>query len=326
MKSRREALDIPELQQPAADTNAGLWLDKGLSDPDEKGGRQAHIEQLSAIRVTEEYRRFYERWKKAVQELGPFTQTAEAAVVGRMIVGLGAESVLETAIALHRTYGMPYIPGSSLKGLVAATAHQQLADPEWHKSTDQGKIGAWHRLLFGDQESSGYVTFHDALWIPEGTALPLDPDVMTVHHPNYYQGKDNAPAADWDSPNPVAFVTAHGRFLLALTGPQEWAEKAMEILKIALEDYGAGAKTAAGYGRMQVTIKAAPAKVNWEPMIKGVNAGNAGNLVPRVLQAVQGEERSRAAKAIIESMGGRRFLRSYKDKNWAKLLIEAAGE
>jgi CRISPR-associated protein Cmr6 len=288
-------------------------------------GHPAHLLQLTEIQVPEEYRRFFVRWRRAVEDLGPSTRTAEARVLGRMVAGLGAESVLETSIALHRTYGVPYIPGSSLKGLAAAAAHQCLADPAWRKAAKGAEIGAFHRVLFGDQESSGEVTFHDALWIPEGTTLPLDLDVMTVHHPDYYQGKDNAPAADWDSPTPVAFLTAHGRYLLAVTGPQEWAETAMAILKIAVEENGAGAKTAAGYGRMQLVIKGPPDKAPWEQMIKGMNPGNAGNVVPRVFQLVQGEELRRAAKAMIETMG-HKVLKNHKDKEWAKQLFAAAGE
>jgi len=324
--SRRNVLSVPELEHAAAGTHAGLWLDKGLPNVDDKGpGRQALLEELSKIPVTDDYKRFYQRWRSAVEALGPSTRTEVATVLGRLVAGLGAESVLETSIALHRTYGVPYIPGSSLKGLAAAAAHQCLADPAWRKPAKGVEIGAFHRILFGDQESSGEVTFHDALWIPEGPTLPLDLDVMTVHHPKYYQGTDNAPAADWDSPTPVAFLTAHGRYLLAVTGPKEWADTAMEILKIAVEENGAGAKTAAGYGRMQLEVKKVPEKVNWEPMIKGLNAGNAGTVVPRVFQVVHGEERLRAAKEMIETVG-RRTLRAHRDKEWAKLLIAAVGE
>jgi len=35
----------------------------------------------------------------------------------RLVVGLGDESVYETSIRLHRNYGVPYIPGSALKGV-----------------------------------------------------------------------------------------------------------------------------------------------------------------------------------------------------------------
>ena len=35
-----------------------------------------------------------------------------------MVVGLGGESVYETSITLHHIYGIPYIPASSIKGVV----------------------------------------------------------------------------------------------------------------------------------------------------------------------------------------------------------------
>ena len=252
MSSRRQTL---ESLSPHASTNAGLWLEKGLPNVEEGGpGRQSLILGLEAtIRVPGDYSRYFQRWRDSIQRLEPCTQTAEATVQGRMAVGLGAESVLETSITLHRAYGVPFIPGSAQKGLAAAAAHKHLEDEEaWRKAPKDGKPGPAHRILFGDQESSGYVTFHDALWIPEGESLPLDLDVMTVHHPEYYRG-DDVPPADWDSPNPVAFVTAKGRYLLAVTGPdKQWTKTAMEILTEALQNDGIGAKTAVGYGRMSV--------------------------------------------------------------------------
>jgi CRISPR-associated protein Cmr6 len=309
--------------------NAALWLERYLTDVEAKGpGRQEHFDQLVArVVVPDDYRRFFERWRDSVQAFEPCTQTAEALVLGRMVVGLGAESVLETSIALHRTYGVPYIPGSALKGLAAAAAHKRLEDPAWRKIGDDGAIGPSHRSLFGDQESAGYVTFHDALWIPNGDKLPLDLDVMTVHHPDYYQGKNDAPPADWDNPNPVAFVSARGRYLLALTGLEEWVRVAMEILRDALEQDGIGAKTAAGYGRMSVPVKRAPEPINWEPMIQSLNFGDAGDRVPRILQQVAGAERLRAASAIIAKLGRKKLReQKHRDKDWVKQLFEAAGE
>lgn len=38
----------------------------------------------------------------------------------RLIVGLGNSSVYETSITLHHIYGIPYIPGSAIKGIVRA--------------------------------------------------------------------------------------------------------------------------------------------------------------------------------------------------------------
>jgi len=44
-----------------------------------------------------------------------------------LVVGLGAESVLETSLTLHRIYGYPIIPGSALKGLARTLALLELA-------------------------------------------------------------------------------------------------------------------------------------------------------------------------------------------------------
>lgn len=322
MGSRRQILGS---MKAAATTNAALWLEKGPENVEDKGpGRQSHFEQLAGIRVSEQYPRFFARWRSSLEALEPHTETVEATVLGRMVVGLGAESVLETAVALHRTYGVPYIPGSALKGLAAAAAHKHLENPDWRKVKDDGKMGESHQILFGNQESSGYVTFHDALWVPDGDRLPLDLDVMTVHHPEYYQGEESPPA-DWDSPNPVAFLSARGKYLLAVTGPEEWVGAAVDILKDALEKDGIGAKTAAGYGRMKVHRAPQPEPLKWEPMVPALNFGNAGDQVPFILGQLKGAELRKAAEAIIARLD-RRALRekNRRDKDWVKQLFAAA--
>ncbi len=326
MNGRRADL---ETFTPAPGTHAGLWLDQGLTDLVEGGlaKQRLYEELLGVATVPEDYRRFYQRWSKFVQTLEPCTRLAEATTLGRMVVGLGAESILETSITLHRTYGVPIIPGSALKGLAAAAAHKHLEDPDWQKIREDGTMGAFHRILFGDTESSGYVTFHDALWIPpEGEKnLLLDLDVMTVHHPDYYQ-QEGLPPADWDNPNPVAFLSARGHFLLAVTGPEDWATAALDILKDALAQDGIGAKTAAGYGRMSVAPRALPEKLKWEPIVASLNLGNVGSEVPRILGKLTGEERRRAVLAIIERFTRREVRRrAAEGKNWAKLVLEAEG-
>lgn len=339
METRRQDLQGIE---PDASTHAGLWLETGLRDVSEKGSaRQDHLlTVLGTIKVPREYVRFFKRWKSALETLEPCTRMVEAKVLGRMVVGLGAESILETSIALHRTYGVPYIPGSALKGLAAAAAHKFLVDDKWRKASGEKEIGESHRLMFGDTESSGYVTFHDALWIPEGTGLPLDLDVMTVHHPDYYQGKENVPPADWDSPNPVAFVSAQGRYLLAVTGFEEWVDAALEILAEALDRDGIGGKTAAGYGRMKVQLEkkpsssstasasrssSPPSKPSWEARVRSIGLNNADHEVPRLFKELTEEDRRAAAKAIIERLE-RRTLRKKQEKEWVRLVFEAAGE
>lgn len=252
-RARRQALAALE---PVPDTHAGLWLERYLPQFGVAGGNQAHLEAVLPLSAGgPAYARHFERWRATLESL-PGTLLARATVRGRMVVGLGSESVLETAVSLHRTYGVPFIPGSALKGLAAAAAHRRLADTQaWRRATAGQPAGDSHRILFGDTDDSGAVVFHDALWWPERQA-PLDLDVMTVHHPRYYRGEKEqgqpVPPADWDSPNPVAFVTARGDYLVAVTGPGDWAGAALAIIGGALAEDGVGAKTAAGYGRLDV--------------------------------------------------------------------------
>src|SRR5437764_15466243 len=124
MGSRREILDSVEA---SAGTNAGLWLEKGLREVEDKGpGRQALFEQLAGIGVPGDYPRFFQRWRSSLEALAPDAQTVEASVQGRMVVGLGSESVLEDSFGLDRIYVVPYIPGSALNGLSVAAAHESV--------------------------------------------------------------------------------------------------------------------------------------------------------------------------------------------------------
>jgi CRISPR-associated protein Cmr6 len=342
MNSRRASLNRLE---PVGTTHAGLWLDRFIDDVAEGGPeKQKHFESLfETVRVPAAYPVFFKRWRQSIKSLPPFTACAEAEVQGRMVVGLGAESVLETSVALHRAYGVPWIPGSALKGLAAAAAHRWLTDDKWRKPHKDQEIGAFHKLMFGDTTSSGYVTFHDALWIPDSEKLPLDLDVMTVHHPEYYGGK-NVPPAEWDSPNPVSFLTARGKYLLAVTGPQAWAETAMKILAQALAYDGVGAKTAAGYGRLKVAgyevpplasgqssdrsrtesrASSTPAAPSWSQEVKILNISNADQKVPQILDSLHGDDLKSAVAAIIKRLDRKALKEKHRrDKPWVKRLFE----
>ena len=76
---------------------------------------------------------------------------------------------------------------------------------------------------------------------------------MTPHYGDYYEGK--TPPGDWLSPNPIPFLTVADKqeFLFAVVpadpGHIACCKPAIELLQQALAELGAGAKTAAGYGR-----------------------------------------------------------------------------
>jgi CRISPR-associated protein Cmr6 len=234
-------------------TNAGLWLDKYIGDQDRNdvNARRNLVQQVAGISTPDVYGVFYRSWRETLAAVN--AQTAEAKVQARMAVGFGDESVLETSVQLHHTYGVPFVPGSALKGLAAAYTRKRLPAQDWGVTTPA------YRTLFGDTVEAGYVTFFDALYVPNSghQGRALHPDVLTVHHKAYYEGKPQPPA-DWDSPTPVPFLSATGRYLIAVGGQAEWAawtDAAFSILAAALAELGVGAKTSSGYGRLKVDQK-----------------------------------------------------------------------
>jgi CRISPR-associated protein Cmr6 len=167
----------------------------------------------------------------------------------RLVSGLGAAHPAETGFIWHRTLGIPYLPGSSLKGALRA----------WLTHWEKGESERIHEL-FGDTDTSGQgrLIIFDALPV---SPVKLDLDVMNSHYAPYYdhlRQRDvlqTNPPADYYSPNPVFFLTvAPGQvfeFMLAQTpglGTQEDLDEGVILLKEALSTIGVGAKTAVGYG------------------------------------------------------------------------------
>ncbi len=249
-------------------THAGLWLDRYLTDSNKKkNGKVAEVikEVTDKFEAPKGYQRAFERRKTALEELdggveGGVTRLLKLTFRGRVIVGIGEETVRETGIHLLRAWGMPVIPGSSLKGLCQATAHRSEVEgwkkPPLDASDEEGPESREHRLsrqLFGTVEAAGWVTFHDAWWEPTKKP-PLHLDVMTVHHPDYYTKGSHPSPAETDSPIPISFVSSTGTFLAALSGPPLWVDAAVRWLKKGLGEEGIGAKTAVGYGRGEVEV------------------------------------------------------------------------
>jgi hypothetical protein len=74
--------------------------------------------------------------------------------------------------------------------------------------------------------------------------------------PSYYGQLEGVEAGkrwpnDYDRPNPVGFISVKpgARLLVAVDGDPSWAGLAIELLIEAIGAWGAGGKTAAGYGR-----------------------------------------------------------------------------
>ena len=166
----------------------------------------------------------------------------------RWTAGLGRSSPVENGFNWHHSLGVPYLPGSSVKGMLRSWYET------WGGSADDAKALFGPRPGKGVDLTAGRLIVLDALPVPE---VKLVRDVMTPHYGPYYAGGDNPPApGDWYSPIPIPFLTlAPGQvfdFAILPRRPrdQDILDDVMAQLAAALEWIGAGAKTAVGYGRL----------------------------------------------------------------------------
>lgn len=148
--------------------------------------------------------------------------------------GLGNEHPLENGFSFLSPYGLPYLSGSSIKG-VLRQAVRELCSGEWGpsawstvkrypvcevKSTVQiSMVDLFFGLEGGDgqtQQFKGALSFWDSM--PEIRGDNLMVDVMTPHQTHYYQDKDSRKSDDKQgagsqsphdsgAPNPICFLT-----------------------------------------------------------------------------------------------------------------------
>jgi CRISPR-associated protein Cmr6 len=200
--------DVPKLTLPDHFGLAyGAWAPMG-----ERGAlgkvpdhwRDAWFDSLSGIKIPADYTQAFKHWH------GSFTSADRLAVFeldARLLLGHGNASATEVGLTVHRTWGVPFLPGSAIKGLLAHYVDATLG-PDWPRRApydggspeateraryqspafDERRIalgpGDVYRTIFGapdadDDEtarqkgrsagaSRGWVVFHDALCIPPG--------------------------------------------------------------------------------------------------------------------------------------------------------------
>ena len=234
-----------------SDGHAGLWFDKFCDHwridrgkwtmaADKSNPKLDWIKTLTTDKIGDK-----ERIQESASRLARLIERRAGCwdvftAAWRFVTGLGRSHPVENGFAWHPTLGTPYLPGSSMKGLVRAWAELD-ADPKPDCATVE-------RLL-GSPGNEGAICFLDAIPIQP---VQLDADVMTPHYGGW---TPDAPPGDWRSPTPIPFlVTAAETPLLFGFVPRgavssEDMDTVDRWLKEALAGSGAGAKTAVGYGR-----------------------------------------------------------------------------
>jgi CRISPR-associated protein Cmr6 len=191
---------------------------------------------------------------------------ADAMAQAPFVTGLGHEHPLENGFAFLTPYGLPYLPGSGVKGVLRAAARElvcgEFGDTQGWQDTDIG-------VLFGNDSGSegghrrGALIFWDVLpALVKGQNLMLE--IMNPHQSHYLQGSESP--HDAGSPVPIFFlavppgagfvfhVQCQQAFLTA--GLRErWQPLIQAALRHAFSWLGFGAKTRVGYGAMAEDIQ-----------------------------------------------------------------------
>lgn len=197
--------------------------------------------------------------------------------VSPFTTGLGNEHPLENGFAFLNPYGLPYLPGSGTKGVLRQAARELAginAGEKW------GAESEWNSeaidALFGREDSKdarrGALQFWDVIPQINGDSLLLE--VMTPHQTHYYQ-KGETPHES-GQPNPIKFLTIPpgseftfpvvcdipflARIAPTLAEGDYWKSLLREAFEHAFDWLGFGAKTAVGYGAMEINQHAEDAR------------------------------------------------------------------
>jgi len=208
----------------------------------------------------------------------------------RVHSGIGSQSIYETGIHLHHTLGIPYLPATGLRGAVrSAIIVECFGRTETSKSL--AFKNPLFAALFGKEKDKEYNDEDSgALVFSEGFpgSVKVHTEVTTVHSKSYYEG-DDWPTGQ-ENPNPIFQLSASGVFHLhigietsfaAVKGKSvlrdfpDWEKLIPEgntvfdekLAKVkedcnlknfvslwtqkALLDFGVGAKTRIGFGKLK---------------------------------------------------------------------------
>lgn len=186
--------------------------------------------------------------------------------------GLGNEHPIENGFAFLTPYGLPYLAGSGVKGILRRSMQELMDDCE------DGFTKEAINALFGpelDPESGnklegakrGALDCWDVFPNPAGGKLVVE--IMTPHFSKYYQGTETP--HDSGAPVPVSFlavpaksqfdfhVVCHATRLPASLQTQ-WRALLDRAFLHAFEWVGFGAKTSVGYGAMSPAVASTPTR------------------------------------------------------------------
>ena len=235
---------------------------------------------------------------------------------GRLAINLADSLIQNAGISLDRLFGLPFIPGSAVKGVSRHAALEELREAPTEKKqalfdlfravfgtadTDfkNGDMRSYRSMLGTREENQkGAIA-----WLP---AYPINRarivvDLTNVHYPDYYRsGRIEDLSKERPQPNPFPSVEtgAQFAFCLVLNGLNEnlaLLSQAERWLNTALTVRGLGAKTACGYGWFSIRPEVLE-------NLKEAERKEAAVVAQAVANATAAAERLKAEEERLQSM------------------------
>jgi CRISPR type III-B/RAMP module RAMP protein Cmr6 len=278
-----------------ADQSQTIVMAQALKKEQESKGRNVDPEKAQRLRAQADVARRLSNVKWEDQEIEElrarhsrrFLDLIKSALPTRHIVVVGqlesrlainlSDSLIENAgICLDRLFGLPYIPGSAVKGVCRHAALSELksartddhrrklllqfqsvfgtSSAEFASGKKSGALAQYARYLDdpGQQTVKGCVDFLAAYPV---NAAKITVDLTTVHYPAYYySGRQEDLSKEKPIVNPFPVVEQGARFAFCLVAnrltadPEAVLSVTRRWLECALTQSGLGAKTSGGYG------------------------------------------------------------------------------
>jgi len=192
----------------------------------------------------------------------------------RMTIGLGNASAYNNGFTFHPVFGIPYIPGQNVKGILRNWIIKECYNKEEkaaEKDPDFCYFLGCSEKSFDKTARFGKLHFFDSF--PSGE-FDIVPDIMNPHYSEYYKDSNPEPPHDAQKPKLIFFlsiINAEFTFSFSLQKRFDDIVKSPKLLKClkmesiekqltasqlfnkilieALEFKGIGAKNRVGYGR-----------------------------------------------------------------------------
>lgn len=325
-----------DLKKQKRDENGQLKYKKnGEPEMEPKHGETPKVDALRKVcqvfstASTEQLNGILSRQTLTAKNLGDAVFSLPAESLSPFMTGTGMEHPLENGFAFLAPYGLPYLPGSGVKGVLRRTA-EYLRDLEFGES-DCGWNQPAIDILFGpepvgDEDGHrGALVFWDVYIQPKDYKLGMD--ILTPHYTEYYKGETTPHDSGQPVPVPFLVVPPEAKFQFHIQCNTEyivdenikknWRNLVKGLLEHCFDWLGFGAKTASGYGQLiSLEKRALEAELLRKENLKesGINVGSSvwKNAILKSTSPNTGE--ISIENAETKKLAAGKFLSSLSDK------------